>query len=278
MIRLLPNGNVNVGVNGRFVYLDNWAIYDLAERDRALRRRFIDAIGAGIDLLFSVTNAAELSGPQGRSAQAVAKFLDRIGPRWFPARLDTTEVIKQEMNGVSSIDACLDRDFFRTYIGSQMQTSASGRTLRPQISEDHFLLGKSLGMVGNQRSSIKESSREFDELIKTKMTQARHIYKRTPALFEQKLPWISYNPSCPAFFAYRNLLRVMAIEADSLKKGDGMDFCHAVIACTFSSFAALDTHWKRRIEKLPAHPRGNIYTRSELGQMVTDMEAWVRRR
>lgn len=57
----------NMSVNGAVVYLDNWAIYDLAERDPLRRERFLSAVHSGIDLLFSVTNAAELSGPQGPS-------------------------------------------------------------------------------------------------------------------------------------------------------------------------------------------------------------------
>jgi hypothetical protein len=41
------------------VYLDNWAIYDLAEGDASRRKRSIEAIGCGVELLFSVANAAE---------------------------------------------------------------------------------------------------------------------------------------------------------------------------------------------------------------------------
>ena len=74
---------VNASVSGPVVYLDSWAIGYLAEGDLQRRRRFIEAM-RGMDLLFSVTNAAELSGPQGRSADMVRAFLDEIGPRWVP--------------------------------------------------------------------------------------------------------------------------------------------------------------------------------------------------
>jgi len=40
-----------------------------------------------------------LSGPQGRSAEAVKTFLDEIGPRWFPAKLESDRLIKLEMQG-----------------------------------------------------------------------------------------------------------------------------------------------------------------------------------
>src|SRR5437660_3703628 len=83
-------------VSGAVVHLDNWAIGDLAERDPSRRMRFIEAM-RGMDLLFSVTNAAELSGPQGRSADAIRAFLDEIGPRWFPAELSPIDVMDREM-------------------------------------------------------------------------------------------------------------------------------------------------------------------------------------
>jgi hypothetical protein len=66
---------------------------------------------------------------------------------------------------------------------------------------------------------------------------------------------------------------------DSLKPGDWMDFCHAVVACAFASFATLDTHWKRRVESLPKPNRlARVYGPSELDQMVTDMELWLAHR
>src|SRR6266849_1233180 len=102
---------LNASVNGPVVYLDNWAIGELAEGDPSRRRRFIAALCSGMDLLFSVTNAAELSGPQGRSADAVRAFLDEIGPRWFPAKLDPTEAVKRELKGESPSSVCVDENF-----------------------------------------------------------------------------------------------------------------------------------------------------------------------
>jgi len=53
------------------VYLDTWAIIDLAKRDLARRRRFVEAISAKGDLLFSLANVAELAGPKGKSAETI---------------------------------------------------------------------------------------------------------------------------------------------------------------------------------------------------------------
>ena len=68
-------------------------------------------------------------------------------------------------------------------------------------------------------------------MLKTEMSAIRERCKRDSALLDQKFPLIPFDPGRPACFVYFNLLRVMAIEAHSLKRGDGMDFCHAVVAC-----------------------------------------------
>jgi hypothetical protein len=276
MIRVTATG-LHASVDGPAVYLDNWAIGDLAEGDPWRRCRFVEAIHSGIDLLFSVTNAAELSGPQGQSADTVKEFLDEIGPRWFPARLNVTEVIKDEINGVRPEKACVDENFFLSYVADQMRAQvARGKVI--EVSDSLFRLGPVLDWVGPQRESISRTSAEFDEVIKTKMIAVHEQCKADPSLLDRKFPALPFNPARPACFAYFNLLRVMAVEAHSLKKGDWMDFCHAVVACAFSSFATLDGQWKRRIGSLPANRLARIYAPPELDQLIEDMELWLKNR
>ena len=59
----------------------------------------------------------------------------------------------------------------------------------------------------------------------------------------------------------------------TLKKGDGRDLCHAVLGSAYGSLAALDKHWKRRVEALPK-PNGlaRIYSANELDKLVGDLE------
>jgi hypothetical protein len=275
MIRATPTG-ITVTVSGPAVYLDNWAFIELAKKDPTRRRRFIDIVHSGVDLLFSVTNAAELSGPQGQSADAVKGFLDDIGPHWFPARMDATEVVKRELKGESKESACVDEKFFKSYVADQLRpyTAGSGKVI--EASDSLFRLGAMLDRVGPQRESISTTSVQFDELVRNKMSGVHKRCKSDPAFLDKKFPLLSFDAARPASFVYFNLLRVMALDANSLKKGDGMDFCHAVIACAFSSFAALDTQWKRRVASLPPNRLARIYSPLELDQMVTDMESWLR--
>ena len=265
MIRATANANgalftLNASVSGPVVHLDNWAFIEL-------------------DLLFSVTNAAELSGSQGRSAEAVRSLLDEIGPRWFPAKHDATEAIKCKLAGRNPDAACIDEHFFKSYVADRMRPYVPGCGKVINLSSDFFHLGPLLDRVGPQRESIYRSSAEFDELLKHKMNTARALSKQDPTLLDQKFPRVPFNPRMRACFVHFNLLRIMAVDAGSLKKGDGMDFCHAVMGCAFASFATLDRQWKRRVDSLPKpNQLARIYGPSELDQMVTDMEAGLAHR
>jgi len=277
MIRITSSG-VDVSVEGLAVYLDNWAIYDLAEKDPERRRRFLDAIHSGIDVLFSVTNAAELSGPQGRSVELVRQFLDAIGLRWFPVPLDATAVVKRERAHERPEAACIDQNFFKSHVARQMGPHGSDQAKLVEISESLFRLGPVLDWVGPQRKSISEGAADFDAMIKDKMTMLREMSRLDRASFDRKFPVLPLDPTRRAGFVYGNLLRVMALDADSLKKGDGLDFCHTVVGFAYASFAALDTRWKSRVAKLPPNRLARVYSAPDLDQMVEDMEFWVRHR
>lgn len=278
MIRATANADgplftINASVSGAVVSLDNWAFINLAKGDPSRRQRFLSAIHSGVDLLFSVTNAAELSGPQGRSANLVRAFLDEIGPRWFPAKHDVTEVIKLEIEGKAPDAVCIDDGFLKSYVADRLRPYAPGCGSVIDLSDGFFCLGPLLDRVGPQRESIYESSASFDELLKNKMSAVRALSKRDPLLLDKKFPRIPFNSARPACFVYFNLLRIMTVDASSLKNGDGMDFCHTVMATAFASFATLDKQWKRRVESLPKpNQLARIYGPSELDQLVTDME------
>ena len=271
-----PLMTVNASVSGPVVYLDNWAIGDLAEGDASRRRRFIAALCSGMDLLFSVTNAAELSGPQGKSADAVRMFLDEIGPRWFPVELDQTEVVKRELDGADPNSTCMSEGLLKSYVRSRMQEYApdSGKII--DLSESFFRLGAMLDWVGPQRDSIRRGSADMDEALRNKIGTYADASKQDARWLDVKFPQLPFNPSKPATFTYVNLVRTLIIEANPLKPGDGMDFCHAVMASTLASFATLDKHWKRRVEALPKPNRlARIYSGVELDTMVVDIEAWA---
>jgi hypothetical protein len=71
------------------------------------------------------------------------------------------------------------------------------------------------------------------------------------------------------------MVRQLILDAKGfrLKKGDGIDFCHAVVGISFTRFATLDKHWKRRVGCLPK-PNGiaQVYYAAEIDQFLSEIE------
>jgi len=90
----------NASVSGLTLYLDSFAVIELAKKDASRRQRLVTLFQSGsLELLFSVTNAAELSALKGRSLVLVKAFLDEIGPHWIPAELNPFLVVERELKG-----------------------------------------------------------------------------------------------------------------------------------------------------------------------------------
>lgn len=269
-----PPITINATVSGLAIYLDTWAVIDLAEGDPSRRRRFIDSLHCGADLLFSLANAAELAGQRGQSVNIVRTFLDEIGPHWLPVELNPFKVVERELKGMGS-DSCISSDFMKAYFKNRLADYSpnSGKVI--DLSKDFFRLGAVLDWVAKSESLPKQS-KQFDEVLKP-INKYRTAYKRNPSRLDQKCR--TFNPSRPATFTCYNLLKILIRESrvNHVKKGDGLDFCHAVMAGAFASVATLDKHWKRRVEGLPKPNKlALIYSGRELDKMVTDIESLVK--
>ena len=134
--------------------------------------------------------------------------------------------------------------------------------------------------LGPRRDSIRQLAAGLDAALIRKISEHRAKFDRDRPWLDQNFPALPFNPNKPAAFAYINLVRSLIVEAKAyrLKKGDGVDFCHAVLSSAFASVATLDKHWKRRVEALP-QPNGlaRIYYQQELDEMVTHIESLVTR-
>ena len=115
-------------------------------------------------------------------------------------------------------------------------------------------------------------------MVKTKMSSIHEACKRDSAFLDRRFPSMPFHPGRRASFVYLNLLRVMAIEAHSLKKGDGMDFCHAVIAIRILKLQTLHTNRKLELQAPAESAWRRIDVPQELNQMITDMEVWLKDR
>jgi hypothetical protein len=222
-------------------------------------------------------NAAEIVGPQGRSLEALRQFLTEIGPRWFPVELDPLEVVRRELAGIDPAGSCVSKRFLKDYSAHRMNLTPGPLV---DLSERFFSLGAVVEWRHMQRESIRSGVAALDDMLMKRIGEQRAQFEVEPRWLDQRFPTLSFNDSKPATFTYSNLVRTLILEAKAykLKKGDGVDFCHAVMASAFASVATLDKHWKRRIEGLPQPNKlARIYYQQELDQMVDDIERWVDR-
>lgn len=264
-------------VSGVPVYLDNFAIKYLAKGDRALRSRFLTALQQGADLLFSLNNAVELVGPQGHSAAAFKAFLDEIGPHWFPIETDPTIVLDRESRGYDFGKCCFSGELLKAYFQSRTSADVPGSGRVIDLSSDNFFkLGLFVDWLRPHKDHFDAQRVRFDGILQDGVKKCRAKVAQGRNWLDYALPTQSDSAKL-ATFAYYNLMRnLIADRGDTLKEGDGSDFFHAVMASAYSTFAALDKHWKRRIENLPKPNRlARIYYEPELPQMVTDIEAAV---
>jgi len=283
MLRIFHDANigpfsVGASVAGLPIYLDNHSFLSLAKGDPARQNRFIEALKQGADLLFSITNAAEIIGPQGRSAELLRGFLDRVGPRWFPIELDPQMVATRETQGITGGEAIIATDFMKQYFAvlTKDHTPGSGKVI--DLSEGFFRLSAVLDWLGPQRNSIRAKGEQLDAALINKIEDYRGKHDRDDSWLNKNFPQLPFNPRMPGTFTYINVIRGLVLDARSyhLKKNDGIDFCHAVIGAAFASFATLDKHWKRRIEALPKpNQLATIYYGPQLDQLISDVERAV---
>lgn len=267
----------NCRIAGLVVYLDNYAFIELAKGDPQRRQKFVSILNDGAEILFSVANLAELSGPQGRSLEVVRTFLQEIGPHWFPAEMDVVEIRKREMNGIRGGATCASKSLIKDYFAFRLQQFDRKQIV--SFSSDFFTLEAVLDWVAPQRDSIGKGAEQMDQILITKVAELRQKYEENQQWLDTVFPVLQFNPLMPATFALTSLMRGLVLEANSyrLKKGDGLDLSHAVLASSFASVGALDRHWKRRVDRIPKpNSLAPIYCSPQLDALVSDLESALR--
>ncbi len=268
----------HASAEGPKIYLDNFALLEFAKGNTSRRQRLVATFRRGADLLFSAGNAAELAGPQGASSAALRTFLDELGPHWYPVELNPVEVVERELRGQPADASCLSKDLFKDYFVTRTSGYEPGCGRIIDLSDQFFRLGAVIDWLVPQRESLLQANAELDAALISKISEYRVEYERDPQSLDWAFPPLPFNSSKPATFAYVSLVRTLVREAKAYKfmKGDGTDFCHAVMASAFSDFGTLDKQWKRRVEGLPQpNTLARIYYEPELDQMVDDIESAV---
>ena len=266
MIRVTSTLDGGVEVEARLerqpsIYLDQDSLLDLATTP-ARRTRFIETFKRKGTLLFSWTNALDLSGPQGSSAQHIKSFLEELGAHWIPLEINPWKVERKESGAEpSSGTPCVSESFLRAYY--------------PHIHGGLMTLGKVIDLIAQDRdefvTEIERLKREADRMV----VSWRAGYEVNPASLDEFLPSLRYNPEQPVTFILREMARLVTREAKShkWKPNDGVDFMHAIVSAGYGDFVLLDKHWKARVSKV-APPRSYpwLYYRFELDHFLDAFE------
>jgi hypothetical protein len=263
---------------GVAVYLDTFAFIELALHKPELRRRFIAAIRREADVIFSVTNIAELALLQGNSLHAVRCFMAEIGNDWLPAELNVFEIIEREKAGGGQQSFVSER-FLRDYFAYRVSQAGQLSPCVLAIPGDEALsLEGFLDWITPQRDSLLKSKADMDDVLQKTVFGLRRQYDADPSWLDRTYPLLPFDGRFRGHFVASRLLRGLIEEAKErpLKKGDGLDFFHAVVAAGFCSGGTLDKHWKRRVNMIAGpHQLTPVYSRNELDEFVEGMEIAV---
>lgn len=170
---------------------------------------------------------------------------------------------------------CFAEELLRAYFVNRTSDHRPGSGKVIDLSGQFFRLGLFVDWLGPQRDHFLERSRAVDAELSAGISKLRAKHKHNPGWLDRLIPLPQFQPRMAATFSFSCLMRELIRDTGfQIKKGDGMDFCHAVMASSFAVFAALDKQWKRRVENFPKPNRAaRIYYQPELGAMVADIEA-----
>lgn len=263
-------------LSGVSVYLDNSAIIELANGDAKRRARFVTALKSCGSLLFSFTNSIELGEAEGEPADRVRRFLEEIGRHWLPIELNPWTVMDREAAGQTDPTPCISLLFIETFVKDRLYEQLPEGSKVVDLSPDSFFkLTSVMKWANEQKEETRTRAGEIDDALIKRVADDYEKHEQDPSYLDMAIPNERYSKERPTRFALLQLLRLLVTESKrfTLKKGDGRDLCHAAIGAAYGSIAALDKHWKRRIEALPA-PNGlaRVYSARELEQLVDDLE------
>jgi hypothetical protein len=189
-----------------------------------------------------------------------------------------TVVIERENKGLPPSQCCLAEELLRAYFANRTCDHLPGSGKIIDLSSSFFQLGKFCDWLSPRKDHYVGGSRALDAAMMNSMVGLRRKHKGDSGWLDREMPAPQFHPSRAAAFAYMGFMRQLIRDSGvQLRKGDGLDFCHAVMATSFATFAARDKQWKRRVENLPKpNQAARIYYEPELDAMVTDIEIALR--
>jgi hypothetical protein len=257
-------------IRGVGVYLDNDSLIDIARGDRGRRARFTNAIRQKGSLIFSMASAVDLSGPTlAGTIGDLREFLDGFENAWFPADLNPWALSRRELAGNGDSSPLMSPVFTEAFLKQRAyDLSLDGG----ELPDTFFRVSAVVDWAQQDREDARAGLEKIDRTLIERVQLERELYDNDRSALDRQIPAIRYDERWPATFVLHALLRLLVKEAKGykLKKGDGLDLCHAVIGTAYASVTTVDREWKRRLTA--AIPRGlptaRFFYRPELDRLI----------
>ena len=138
-------------LEGVAVYLDNWAIIELANGDPKRRERFVNALKSCGSLMFSFTNSIELGEAEHEPASACARSWTKSARTGFPIELNPWTVMDREIAGQTNPTPCISTLFIETFTQDRMFEQSPGGSKVVDLSPENFFTLTSVMKWANEK-------------------------------------------------------------------------------------------------------------------------------
>jgi hypothetical protein len=230
------------------VYLDYCVIAELAnDFARGARFREILLRRQGT-LLFSWAHLLEVFGlGYGPTYNRIKSFLDGLGTSFVLIENDPGTVIQRETESMPQHHPVLDTDLLR-HLGATWDalTPLTLGVLLEGLGEDPALQRKLQEMHARHKVNMKQM-----------VDDARRNYREDKGVrkrLDAAAPSHSRNASRTAQI-FEMLLRECVRTNEVFSESDSLDFEHAVVSSSYSTYVVLDQKWARRVRKIDL-PKG----------------------
>lgn len=230
------------------VYLDHWALMDIADNSR-LADTFSDTVvRTGGTWALSWLNIAEfVAVSEPRHARNAESILDRVRPHLFFIEPNMFEVIKREdrlLGGGTPESPVSDSRLLQSFVGYD------SKSVDPLSAGNIF----SVVAAGSPRSYTESVGR----IIVEQVGKIREQYTGNEDL-RRRMNAPTRGPKVPAGtrFLMRDLLALVAKNQSSgFGVNDAIDFLHTIVPCSYCEHVLIDGHWATQVEQARRRLRG----------------------
>ena len=203
----------------------------------------------------------------------IRTFLDSFENAWIPADLNPWALSERELQGTTDDSPLLSPVFANAFFNDRAyELSPEGSKVLSLAPETFFRMSAVVDWAQQQREDVRARMEKIDQSLIDRVQQVRELYDKDPAALDREIPATRYDQRWPATFVLHALLRLLVQEAKGykLKRGDGLDLCHAVIGTAYANVTTVDKAWKRRLTAAvpPGLPTARFFYRPELDQLI----------